>query len=462
MHIKRRFVVLFILTGLWLTSLTHVVITTRETIPPVFPPQPIGWMDLTFLLGSTILASIYSLWLGLSYLRDYRKISSQTISSEEKSIEDIVPINNRFQLAKKKRIILVFTLFFLVFLPSTYAYVFQQSTQSITQTIINVLQITYVPITITNSQTSSTPNPFQQRITWNPSTYSSYEASNLGNIRFYSDSSCTTPLHAWLESCTPTLSNTATSATAWVKLTTPISGSGGTLTIYMAFQPTSTSYDGNYWGNSPNLSPTYGQYDNGANVFNFYDDFMGTSLSAKWTQILGSSGASITVNNGLTVRTTSTASTAYGFVISATQTYPQVAETYTSNGNSILGVSTTQSLNGFIAPYTGYSMDWYAGYDDIEYEASSGSTQLRSITQSTFPAGIWQVTWSARASQYFMDGAGNAYTSTYYGASIANYRIYVGQSNGIVSSSVFRWARMRAFPPSNVMPSVSFGSLIIS
>jgi hypothetical protein len=316
-----------------------------------------------------------------------------------------------------------------------------------------------IPITITNTQTTATPNPFQQKITWNPSTYTSIEAADLGNIRFYSDSSCTTPLYAWLESCTPTLSNTATSATAYVRLTSSISGNGGTITIYMAFLPTGTTYDGNYWGNAPNLSGTYGQYDNGANVFTFYDDFKGTTLDPKWTPIIGSSGASITVNNGLTVTTTSTASTAYAFVLSGVQTQPKIAETYTISGNSILGVSTTTNLNGFIAPYTGYSMDWYAGHDDIEYEASTGGTQLTSLTQSTFPAGIWQVTWSARRVQYFQDGAGNSYRGTYNGVAIANYRMYVGQSNGIISSSVFRWARMRAYPPNNVNPINSFGSL---
>jgi len=229
----------------------------------------------------------------------------------------------------------------------------------------------------------------------------------------------------------------------------------------MAFLSTSTDYDGNYWGNAPNLSGTYGAYDNGANVFRFYDDFKGTSLNAKWTAIIGSSGASITVNNGLTVTTTSTGSTAYAFVISANQPYPAVAETYTSSGNSILGVATTTSLNGFVAPYRGYSMDWYAGSDDIEYEGSTTYTNLRYITQPTFPAGVWQVTWSATASEYFVDGAGNTYTGTYSGATIANYGIYIGQSNGVIASSVFRWARMRAYPPSNVMPSSSFGSVTL-
>jgi hypothetical protein len=320
--------------------------------------------------------------------------------------------------------------------------------------------VSYIPITFTNSQSSATPSPFQEKVSWNPSSYTSYEASDLGNIRFYSDSAFTTPLFAWLESCTPSLSNTATSATAWIKLTNSIAGSGGTQTIYMAFLSTSSDFDSNYWGSSPNLSGTYGAYDNGANVFSFYDDFKGTSLSAKWTSVVGSSGASIAVNNGLTVTTTSTGSTAYAFVISAAQPYPAVSETYTSSGDSVLGVATTKSVNGFVAPYSGYSMDWYAGVDYLEYQASSGSgTAVHSITQSTFPTGIWQVVWSATASEYFADGAGNAYTGAYSGAAIANYGIYVGQSNGVIASSVFRWARMRAYPPSNILPSVAFGSL---
>jgi len=317
----------------------------------------------------------------------------------------------------------------------------------------------YVAITITNNQTSATPNPFQEKITWNPSSYTSYEASDLGNIRFYSDSALTIPLYAWIESCTPSLNNTATSATAWVKLTSPIAASGGTLTIYMAFLSTSTDFDGNYWGTAPNLSPKYGQYDNGANVFQFYDNFNGTSLSSKWKPVIGS-GASITVNNGLNVTTTSANSTAYAFVISATQPYPAVAETYTSSGNSILGETTTNSTNTFVAPYTGYSMDYYSSIDDLEYQASAGGTNVHSISQTTFPTGIWQVTWSANASEYFADGAGNTYTGNYNSSvAIANYSIYVGQSNGVINSSIFRWSRMRAYPPSNVLPTFSFGSV---
>src|SRR5207253_1193722 len=93
-----------------------------------------------------------------------------------------------------------------------------------------------VPITLTNSQGSATPTTFQQKVTWNPSTYSSYESSNLGNIRFCGDAACATTLYSWLESCTSSCITSATSASAWVKLTSAISASGGTKIIYMVFQ----------------------------------------------------------------------------------------------------------------------------------------------------------------------------------------------------------------------------------
>src|SRR5207244_9511310 len=82
--------------------------------------------------------------------------------------------------------------------------------------------VAYVPITLTNNQGSATPSPFQQKITWNPSSYTTYEASDLGNVRFCSDSACTTTLNAWLESCTSSCVPSATSASAWARIASPI------------------------------------------------------------------------------------------------------------------------------------------------------------------------------------------------------------------------------------------------
>ena len=217
--------------------------------------------------------------------------------------------------------------------------------------------VRYVSITITNSQASATTSTFQEKITWNPSSYTSYEASNLGNIRFYSDSAFTAPLYAWLETCTPSLSNTATSATAWIKLTSSIAGNGGTQTIYMAFLATTTNFDGSYWGAAPTLSSPYGQYDNGANVFNFYDNFAGTSLNSRWT-VFGSTQGTVSVNNGVTLTSSSSSHSIGVFASYTPPTTGIVTETYFNaitptagyrvfDGNSISSSSTAEQ-NGYV------------------------------------------------------------------------------------------------------------------
>ncbi len=322
----------------------------------------------------------------------------------------------------------------------------------------------FVPVTITNNQNAATPNPFQQKLTWNPSSYSSYEAADLGNVRFCSDSACNTLLYAWLESCVAptTCSTSSTSATAWVRLTSAIPASGGILTIYMVFESTAIDFDTNYWGEAPNLSSTYGQFDNGANVFTFYDNFAGTTLSGKWTAVK-SAGGGVAVNNGATF--TTAANSDWAFVISSSQTYPVVTESFMVSANNgadpMMGVATTQSSNGHVALYSGYSMEWVSGTGTEEYYNLPGSfTQMSTQAQGAFPSGIWTVTWSATGTEYFQDGAGNTYTGADSHVTVANYGMFVGVSNYCnCNNLVDRWGRTRAYPPSNTMPSVSLGSL---
>ena len=74
---------------------------------------------------------------------------------------------------------------------------------------------------------------------------------------------------------------------------------------------------------TPNIPGTHGTNDNGAKVFNSYDNFAGTTLSNKWTTVK-SSGGSVAVNNRANF-TTSTSSD-WVYISAAPQAYPQVAE----------------------------------------------------------------------------------------------------------------------------------------
>jgi hypothetical protein len=233
-----------------------------------------------------------------------------------------------------------------------------------------------------------------------------------------------------------------------VRLNTQIAGSGGTLTIYLVFFTKTTTFDGNFWGEAPTLSGTYGQYDNGANVFTFYDNFAGTTLSSKWT--VYENYATAAANNGLTVALSQ--GSGYCYLVSPIFTYPLVAETYTSSGYSVLGLATGQSA--------GYGLYWTGGTDYMAYDYFGSLTAIYSVAQASFPAGIWQVSWPATGSEYFSDGLGNAYSGTDSKATIGDYATFIGQPSGTASSSTYTWARMRAYPPGNVFPSVAFGSAI--
>ena len=129
-----------------------------------------------------------------------------------------------------------------------------------------------VPITLTNTQSVATQDPFQQMITVDSAAYSSYEASNLQNIEFYDSNGAVLP--SWLESGN---SNAANDTIYWLKLHSIPAYSQ--ITIYMGF----ASLDANLLnsqttGQAPRLSPTYGEYDNGANVFTSYQGFVSSTL----------------------------------------------------------------------------------------------------------------------------------------------------------------------------------------
>ena len=186
--------------------------------------------------------------------------------------------------------------------PYNYTY---SITQSYTLQGTSINYIGYSNVVVTSPVT--VPAPFQLMLTFNPTSngYSNAESPDLGNLRFYYGSS---ELYSWCESgC----SSASSSATFWVTLTNQITaGQNNIITMY--FLPAEgsvcpsctydTEYDGVYAGEAPQLSSTYGQYDNGQNVFSFYDNFAGNALNTnKWTALTNGGGPppTVTVNNGL-------------------------------------------------------------------------------------------------------------------------------------------------------------------
>ncbi|MEM3411901.1 MAG: DUF2341 domain-containing protein [archaeon] len=116
--------------------------------------------------------------------------------------------------------------------------------------------------------------------------------NDCGDVRF-TDNDTNTLLYSWLESGCNT-SNTI----FWVKV--PNIHANSIKTIYLYYGNSSVTFDGIYAGANPNHTSSYAQYDNGANVFDFYDNFNGTTLDGSKWQIVGS-GGTLTINNSLKI-----------------------------------------------------------------------------------------------------------------------------------------------------------------
>ena len=306
------------------------------------------------------------------------------------------------------------------------------------------------------------------------------EVANLSNIEFTADAPIGTsgnvPLYAWIESGA---SSSATNTVAWVNLASNTLGAAGsgtnTLTIYMNFLPNNSPVTSGYTGYAPQLycasgcfQTSYAQYDDGGSVFNFYDNFAGTTLNTnKWSSTIGS-GGSITVNNGITISETDK-SNIQSFIQSVNQySNNQFIEFYTNSitlpsGNwgwigSFTGTPT--STNWGVTSGLGYAIEMISPPNpsyNIMYsnlgQTAGGSSSLNSQ--------ILSVIWLSNDNSIIFSNYNNAYDLTYSSYSpSSNIGLFAGINNAGTSSFTVMWFRTRSYPPNGVMPSASFGSII--
>jgi hypothetical protein len=322
---------------------------------------------------------------------------------------------------------------------------------------IQALGIQYaVPITLTNSATTATPRPFQQMVAVNSLAYSSYEASNLQNVEFFYSTGTLIP--SWLESGN---SNTATKTIYWLKLSNSIPA-GSSLTVYMGFAPpTKNKFDGKNVGEAPELSPQYGQYDNGKVVFQFYDNFAAGSSNSAWS-ITGASSWFVR-NNGLSLfinptdyyATTQTfgPGTAFDSFITQFQDTDNVG--YINTGQPAF-----VSTNGWAGTLIRSAcIDIYPDQQNGTGDANAcGSSYGRFYSGIASVVGIYSVdvispTSSVQSINY-SQGSTSQPINTYSPSYPASVGFMAG--NGYVGFKA-QWVRVRAAPPNGSMPVVTIG-----
>ena len=308
-----------------------------------------------------------------------------------------------------------------------------------------------VSVTLTNSQSSPTGASFQQMVNVS-SAYFTNMSSDGGNIRFKHNS---TELHSWLESLN------GTQAKFWVLLPYGIPANSY-IKINMTFLPKTDEFDGTYAGEAPQLSASYGQYDNGASVFSaLYQNFAGTSTPSGW--ICG--GCSI--NNGVQANFGSYINSVATYGLNASQILdeyvimPSPATTATSWEwlgyiTNIIGPSNIGNHAAFSLSYAS-SPTCSQNYGVLSVAQGSSS----SVVCTAFPysaAGIASIYWpsSSTASAFYAYSSLNT-SNTNIPAIKINIGLANNQGAGVANNNaVVYYFRIRAYPPSGNMPSQTF------
>ena len=317
------------------------------------------------------------------------------------------------------------------------------------------LKITaYVPLTITSS--AATPSPFQQMVVVNMSNYKSYASPTLNNIEFTYPNG--TVISSWRENGT---TNSQT-VVYWLKL-----GSFTSATVRMDFFSIGENVLNTVnTGEAPQLSSTYGEYDNGANVFNFYDNFKGTNLNTN-TWATTNAGGTISQNNGLSIAMSSN----WGTFVASKNTFTApltVGSSYESTGfpggggidASASLIFTTSSSIG-VSSYAcamwqnggGPEMNFVSNYENGVFPWNSVSS-IKSISPNLFYNCYFGINSSGDLAFGYINHLSYGATSTAQAETTGYIALQQTQYGGI-----WQYVYTAAYPPSGVMPSVTFGSV---
>lgn len=315
----------------------------------------------------------------------------------------------------------------------------------------------YVPITVTNNESSATSTNFQQLVTVDLSYYSSFLNADLSNTFFSSDTAGSTVLNSWLES-----GNTYpfTSVNFWVVLPDGIAANSSA-TIYLQVDLSNANhFNTTTTGESPLLSSSYGEYDNGANVFNLYNNFAGTTLNP---YLFVPSAASVSQNNGLTfsVATTDNQMNVTYEVQTISMPFLMISNV---NYNPNTGGLTNYEFGIGIASGSGSAggnpVPMMVGIipngGDMQVSSQSTTYLSQSVPEgsSQFGAYLWSLTISSTYASFSdtLHTLSGSYSSPQITSGYPSF--YYSNNNGGEIASI-NYLAVSNYPPNGVMPSIS-------
>ena len=319
---------------------------------------------------------------------------------------------------------------------------------------INV--ISYYNVSLNNSVGNPALGNFTQNITFNGLTNNTLLNGNASNVIFFYANGTIIP--SWFEGNVSNEDqnkafNTSSNLMWWLNLTngTGVSIASNTIIyVYMGFGNMTTSFFNGYtvgeapqiWCSSGCAATVYGEYDNGAYVFPYYENWTGGSLASGWL------GNGYIQNNGISV--TSRIYTDSQFTLSNFTLASLGYATGYASSTDIIGYSDEATYTIGIDGDSGtskYAVNGNSNISDIASGSTSSVQVLSFWTNATYAFGTLNYNNQAES---LLSGI----SSTHY-IDICGSGVCGGGAN--VYS---QWVRETYTPPDNTMPIQSFGALI--
>ena len=278
-------------------------------------------------------------------------------------------------------------------------------------------------------------------------------------------------IDSWLESYN--VNNGKGYAIYWIKLPNGIPAGSTINDVEVVYSFNNTNLlNKNSVGEAPSLSPTYGEYDDGNNVFNYYTNFTGPSLPSGWAAYYINNGATYSVDDGITLTPSYTSGHPSGTLeqvlvyLTTSDSTNEIFDAYVppaaaGGACTLLGWTTgSPSTDGAIGSTSTYSIGY--GYSGFACSGQTGGifedgTSIASPMSKESPI-IANFYW-VDGKQIFWQNYTNEISASNTGYSTGSTNsIFLGgdwETSSYNEPMTYQWARLRAYPPNGVMPSVS-------
>ena len=328
-------------------------------------------------------------------------------------------------------------------------------------------------ITITNSQSTATPTPFQQDIAIcngsinignnfayaNNATLFNEVDSNGQNVYFTTSFNSGPNIYSWYEG--QENFNGVYCDVWWVNLSQGIPANSN-ITIYMNIGPNSANYYSQYYPyvGTPIQVLGTSQYDNGQKVFNYYQNFGNlSSLPSGWTYLGNEQSPASFYQNYISIP--SITSTGYQNGIITTSNYNiqnTILDIYadapiaTGTSWSVLALGVGLEGNGYYPfNFTGF---WYqntgnAGVFNLAVNGNDYGTVSYTYTSTIYSIGF------SNSYTYYLVNYSQVFSTTNVLSSFSwpiGFGVQETQNNNPL---LIYWVLLRSLPPNGVMPSFS-------